>query len=208
MNTINRKHIYFLVIFFTIAFCITNTHIELDHREKVNIEIQNNIEDVVEEEKFYPLEIKNYQNDTKKLEYSYRIKIDGISGAYKYRYKTKESYLVFTANGESTFTLESNESIIIYDLPERVQYEIEQITDVSKTYTTKINNEFKTKVIGNVTATAEVAFDNETIKEEVVPEQKEENPYTKDSYYFVIIIAFFAILIGVMGRSYKFRRFD
>lgn len=208
MSTINRKHIYTLAIFFIIAICITTTHVELDNRNTVNLETQNNLEEVVEEEKFYPLEIKNYQNDTKKLEYSYKIKIDGISGAYKYRYKSKESYLVFTANGEATFKLESNESIIIFDLPEHIEYEIEQLTNVSDTYTTKINDEYKTKVAGNITATSEVAFDNETIKPDILPDQEEENPYTKDSYYFVILIAFFAIVIGYIGKNYKLKRFD
>lgn len=208
MSTINRKHIYTLAIFFIIAICITTTHVELDHRETINLETQNNLEEIVEEEKFYPLEIKNFQNDTKKIEYSYKIKIDGISGAYKYRYKSKESYLVFTANGEATFKLESNESIIIFDLPEHIEYEVEQLTNVSDTYTTKINDEYKTKVVGNITATSEVAFDNETIKPVVLPDQKEENPYTKDSYYFVILIAFFAIVISHIGKNYKLKRFD
>lgn len=211
MSTIKRSHIYIIVSFFIIAFCITNSHIELEHIEVDNIENQNNkIENLEEYNKLeilYPLEIKNYQNDNKVISYNYKIKVEGISGAYKYKYKDCESYMVFTANGESQFTLESNESIIIYDLPENAKYEIDQLTDVSNEYTTKIDDEYKTKTTGTIKSLTTLAFDNETIKE-VVPNQKEENPYTKDSYYFVIIIAAFALLICYIGKNYKIKRFE
>ena len=116
--------------------------------------------------------------------------------------------MVSTANGESQFILESNESIIIYDLPENVEYEIEQITNVSNKYTTKIDKEYKTKINGTITTNEVVAFDNETIKLETKPEHQEKNPYTKDSYYFVVIIAAFAMIIGFIGKNYRFKRFD
>ena len=163
MNIIKRKHIYILVIFFIILFSITNSHIELEHRENILLENQKNIEDLEEYNEIdvlYQLEIKNYQNDNTNRNYKYKIKIKNISGAYKYRYKDKESYLVFTANGESQFNLESNESIIIYDLPENAEYEIEQTTNVSKQYTTKVDGEYTTKILGNVNGITEVAFDN------------------------------------------------
>ena len=209
---INRKHIYILALFLVIAISITTGHIELDHRENKLLETNKpNVEeydDYKELELLYPLEIKNYQNDNQVIKYTYKIKINNISGAYKYKYKDKESYMVFTANGEAQFILESNESIIIYDLPENVEYEIEQTTDVTDKYTTKIDKEYKTKVTGNVTANANVAFDNETIKEVTPPEHQEDNPYTKDSYYFVVIIATFALIIGFIGKNFKVKRFD
>lgn len=211
MSTLSRKNIYILAIFFIIAISITTSHIELEHRENINLQTQNNIEDLddyKEIEVLYPLEIKNYQNDNKTIKYSYKIKINNISGAYKYRYKDKEGYLVFTANGESEFQLESNESIIIYDLPEHLEYEVEQLTDVKDKYTTKVNKVSTNKATGNITATSEIAFDNETIIKDIKPDHQEENPYTKDSYYFVIIILAFAILIGHIGKSYKIKRFD
>lgn len=210
--TIKRQYIYILAAFIIIAISITTGHIELDHRQNVLLNQEtNNVEqydDYKEIDIVYPLEIRNYQNDNKVIEYTYKIKIKDISGAYKYKYKDKESYMVFTANGEAQFILESNESIIIYDLPENAEYEIEQTTNVSNTYTTKIDKEYKIKTTGNVTANKQVAFDNETIKEETKPEHQEENPYTKDSYYFIVIIATFALIIGFIGKNYKFKRFD
>lgn len=211
INYLNRKYIYIIALFIIIAISITTGHIELDHRENKLSNTQTNIEqydDYKEIDILYPLEIRNYQNDNKLIEYTYKIKIKDISGAYKYKYKDKESYMVFTANGESQFILESNESIIIYDLPENVEYEIEQTTNVSDNYTTKIDKEYKTTTKGNVTANAQVAFDNETKKVETKPEHQENNPYTKDSYYFIVIIASFALILGMIGKNYKFKRFD
>ena len=211
INNINRKHIYIIALFIIVAISITTSHIELDHRENQLLNTQQNVEqydDYKEIDILYPLEIRNYQNDNKVIEYTYKIKIKDISGAYKYKYKDKESYMVFTANGESQFILDSNESIIIYDLPENVEYEIEQTTNVSDNYTTKVDKEYKTIIKGNVTASSQVAFDNETKKPETKPEHQEKNPYTKDSYYFIVIIASFALILGMIGKNYKIKRFD
>lgn len=211
INNINRKHIYIIALFIIVAISITTSHIELDHRENQLLNTQPNVEqydDYKEIDILYPLEIRNYQNDNKVIEYTYKIKIKDVSGAYKYKYKDKESYMVFTANGESQFVLDSNESIIIYDLPENVEYEIEQTTNVSDNYTTKVDKEYKTIIKGNVTASSQVAFDNETKKPETKPEHQEKNPYTKDSYYFIVIIASFALILGMIGKNYKIKRFD
>lgn len=211
ISNINRKHIYIITLFIIVAISITTSHIELDHRENQLLNTQQNVEqydDYKEIDILYPLEIRNYQNDNKVIEYTYKIKIKDISGAYKYKYKDKESYMVFTANGESQFVLDSNESIIIYDLPENVEYEIEQTTNVSDNYTTKVDKEYKTIIKGNVTASSQVAFDNETKKPETKPEHQEKNPYTKDSYYFIVIIASFALILGMIGKNYKIKRFD
>ena len=211
INNINRKHIYIIALFIIVVISITTSHIELDHRENQLLNTQQNVEqydDYKEIDVLYPLEIRNYQNDNKVIEYTYKIKIKDISGAYKYKYKDKESYMVFTANGESQFILDSNESIIIYDLPENAEYEIEQTTNVSDNYTTKVDKEYKTIIKGNVTASSQVAFDNETKKPETKPEHQEKNPYTKDSYYFIVIIASFALILGMIGKNYKIKRFD
>ena len=211
INNINRKHIYIIALFIIVVISITTSHIELDHRENQLLNTQQNVEqydDYKEIDILYPLEIRNYQNDNKVIEYTYKIKIKDISGAYKYKYKDKESYMVFTANGESQFVLDSNESIIIYDLPENAEYEIEQTTNVSDNYTTKVDKEYKTIIKGNVTASSQVAFDNETKKPETKPEHQEKNPYTKDSYYFIVIIASFALILGMIGKNYKIKRFD
>lgn len=208
---IERKYIYIITIFLTIFISITTGHVELDHRQTKNLNAQNKIEqydELKELEIHYPLEIKNYQNDNKKIKYTYKIKINNISGAYKYKYKDKESYMVFTANGESQFTLDSNESIIIYDLPENAEYEVEQLTNVSENYTTTIDEEYKTNTTGIITANKKVEFDNETIIKEIKPEQQEKNPYTKDSYYFIVLIALFALMFTIVGKNYKYRRFE
>ena len=212
MSTIKRQHIYVLVVFFTIALCITKQHIEQESLSKhPNMDAQNNIneeyEDYYELDILYPLEIRNYQNDNIKLEYIYKLKIDGISGTYKYKYKDKENYMVFTANGEAQIVLESNESITIYDVPDNSTYEIEQLTDVSDKYTTKIDNKENNKTTGTITSTSLVEFDNETIKEIVEPDHQEENPYTKDKHYLILLMSTVALVLILCARNLKVKRF-
>lgn len=210
MSTINRKHIYILIIFFTIGMCITRQQLELDNTTPLpNMDAQNKIEEYDEYNELeitYPLEIRNYQNDNNSFEYTYKLKIKGISGTYKYKYKDRENYMVFTANGEAKIVLDSNESIIIYDIPDNYEYEIEQITDVSDKYTTKIDNEENNKVTGTITSNSMVAFDNETRKEVVAPE-KEENPYTVDKHYLIILMSTLALMLIILARAVKIKRF-
>jgi len=210
MSTINRKHIYILIIFFTIGICITRQQLELDNTTPLpNMDSQNKIEEYDEYNELeitYPLEIRNYQNDNNSFEYTYKLKIKGISGTYKYKYKDRENYMVFTANGEAKIVLDSNESIIIYDIPDNYEYEIEQITDVSDKYTTKIDNEKSNKVTGTITSNSMVAFDNETKKEIVSPE-KEENPYTVDKHYLIILMSTLALMLIILARAVKIKRF-
>lgn len=240
MNTLKRSHIYILVFFFTISLCIAKQHIELDNTTKApDMNAQLNYSEKVEDyddynevEILYPLEIRNYQNDNTSLEYKYKVKIEGISGAYKYKYKDKENYLVFTANGEAEIVLESNESIIIYDIPDNSSYEIEQITDVSNKYVTKIDNKENNKTTGTVSSTSLVEFNNETLKEvvkpevtpkpEVKPEQEEtvkpednieededeiENPYTVDKHFLLILMATLALMLVLTAKVLNIKRF-
>ena len=86
------------------------------------------------------------------------------------------------------------------------QYEMEQITDVSDKYTTKIDNEKSNKVTGTITSNSMVAFDNETIREVVAPE-KEENPYTVDKHYLIILIATVALMLIILARALSIKRF-
>jgi hypothetical protein len=234
MNTLKRSHIYILVFFFTLSICIAKQHIELDNTTKApDINAQLNYSDKVEDyddynevEILYPLEIRNYQNDNTSLEYKYKLKIEGISGAYKYKYKDKENYLVFTANGEAEIVLESNESIIIYDIPDNSSYEIEQTTDVSNKYVTKIDNKENNKTTGTVSSTSLVEFNNETLKEvvkpEVKPEQEEtvkpednieededeiENPYTVDKHFLIILMTTLALMLVLTAKVLNIKRF-
>lgn len=227
MNTLKRSHIYILVFFFTISLCIAKLHIELDNTTKApDMNAQMNYSEKVEDyddyneiEVLYPLEIRNYQNDNTSLEYKYKLKIEGVSGAYKYKYKGKENYLVFTANGEAEIVLESNESIIIYDIPDNSSYEIEQVTDVSNKYVTKIDNKENNKTTGTVSSTSLVEFDNTIIKEVVEPEEptkpedniKEDddvnNPYTVDKHFLIILMATLAIMLVLTAKVLNVKRF-
>lgn len=207
-----RKYIYILVSILTVILVSINNVVELNSQNKTNSKNQGNLI-VEEQEPSYkgveissPLIVKNYQNDENKTTYSYRIKIENAVGAYRYEYNEKESYLVFNAIGESQFTLRSNELITIYDLPKNAEYEIEQVTDVSEKYVTKINNETKKIATGILTLENNIEFYNETIKVETEPVKK--NPVTSDVYTLGIVCFLITTIIFIALKKIKIKRFD
>ena len=192
--------------------CITKQHVELDNTTSLpNMDSQLNIsenEDIYNEiEILYPLEIRNYQNDNNSLKYTYKLKIEGVAGTYKYKYKDKEDYMVFTANGEAEIILESNESIIIYDMPDNSSYEIEQLNTASDKYVTKVDDRINNKVSGNVTSNSLVEFDNQTIKAIEAPGEEQENPYTKDKHYLIVLMATLAFMLIITAKALSIKRF-
>lgn len=81
------------------------------------------------------------------LSYTYKIKIENVTGSLKYKQNNRENYLLFDKNNEATFTLNSNEEIIIYDIPTNNKYSIEQSTN--KEYRT-INSGDSTNVYNGI----------------------------------------------------------
>ena len=71
------------------------------------------------------LTISNNQNDNQTNTYTYELNIYNATGAYEYNYNNKTAYLIFDAAGNTTFTLQSNETIIIKNIPES-SYHIKQ----------------------------------------------------------------------------------
>lgn len=208
----SRKFIYIIVIIATIALVIwndtknnnlSNMQVETDLKALNNLtvdEIYNSAEIVS------PLTIKNTQNDDEQITYNYRIKISEISGAYKYTYNGKESYLVFSANGEAQITLNSNESITIYDLPSEVSYTIEQLNDVSDKYTTTTNDTASTIAEGTISLDTTVLFENKTI---IIPTKPNKNPYTAARPMILFVFICF-VSFGLLSkiRKIKIKRFE
>ena len=106
------------------------------------------------------LTIVNEQNDSKQNTYTYEINISEISGSYKYTLNNKTSYLTFDANGNATITLNPNEIITIYELPDS-QYKITQ--NINNNYVTYINNNKTHSITSNISKTNKVTFSNKII---------------------------------------------
>lgn len=206
----SRKIIYIVVFITTIALVVYNDYQQnstlndaLDSNETRELNIT---ESYNSSELPTSLTIQNYQNDEEEITYTYTLKINDIEGAYRYKYNDKESYLVFSAKGESQITLKSNESLTIYDLPVNTNYLIEQINDVSDTYTTTTNNENKTSNEGTISYETIVTFDNKTI---LSKEEPSENPFTSSKPITIfVIMCFVSLVIYTIIHKIKITRFE
>lgn len=206
----SRKIVYIVVFITTIALVVyndyqqnSNLNDDLDSNETRELNIA---ESYNSSELPTSLTIQNYQNDEEEITYTYTLKINDIEGAYRYKYNDKESYLVFSAKGESQITLKSNESLTIYDLPVNTNYLIEQINDVSDTYTTTTNNENKTSNEGTISYETIVTFDNKTI---LSKEEPSKNPFTSSKPITIfVIMCFISLVIYTIIHKIKITRFE
>lgn len=206
----SRKIVYIVVFITTIALVVYNDYQQnstlndaLDSNETRELNIA---ESYNSSELPTSLTIQNYQNDEEEITYTYTLKINDIEGAYRYKYNDKESYLVFSAKGESQITIKSNESLTIYDLPVNTNYLIEQINDVSDTYTTTTNNENKTSNEGTISYETIVTFDNKTI---LSKEEPSENPFTSSKPITIfVIMCFISLVIYTIIHKIKITRFE
>lgn len=240
VDTMQRKYVYIIAFLLAIIVSVSDYYVELSlNSVNVNeLETTNNLEpNIFDENEFLdifdsaamktPLIITNYQNDENHILYKYNLKIEGVYGAHKYQKNDKEGYLVFSANGETTFELNSNESITIFDIPSDVEYYIEQITRDSEKYITKINDVEGYSLTGTVFIETHIDIENNTKpsyvppvendstsdeKDEgttqVKPNPDEENPVTGDSLYFVIALLGATIILLFSLTKVKVKRFE
>lgn len=238
-DSMQRKYIYTLVIILSLIASISNYYIDINMNLQTapDLETANKIEsnynhnEDMPTDAIYtsslksPLVIVNNQNNDEVIEYTYHLKINNVRGSHPYSKGAKTGYIVFSANGETTFTLKSNERLTIYDIPNEVDYNIEQVTDVSKNYTTKINDKIGTSTIGSIGAETYIIFDNNTINDDVVlqetPVQPEtskpieepkpninNNPVTADSVYWLVIVLMLATGVLFVLSKLKIKRYQ
>lgn len=210
-----RKYIYIIVIWLTILLVATQEFLNMDSSKNAAADsvmyTDENYDESFNTATIYsPLEIKNLQNDDKSLLYTYKIKIEGISGAYRYEKNEKEGYMVFSANGEAQFILSSNDTYTIYDLPNEAVYSIEQTNIVSNEYTTTTNDENTTTATGIISLDNKVVFDNKTIIKEIEeePEEEKKNPITSDYIVLVTLLFILGLISLIIISSIKIKRFE
>ena len=223
-----RKYIYILVILITIILNVS------DYYYQENMEKEENPNQIADEFNDYnsatilsPLTITNIQNDNNTQEYTYKLKINEVRGAYRYTKNGEENYMLFAANGEASITLKSNESVTIYDLPNDTNYVITQ--QLNNKYKTYINSVEMNVIEGVITIENNITFNNIAIEftpsnpqekpdeseEENKPNETEQeenkkpskNPYTNDfiiAYFIILVISLVSLVIYTKIKIKKF----
>ena len=223
-----RKYIYILVILITIILNVS------DYYYQENMEKEENPNQIADEFNDYnsatilsPLTITNIQNDNNTQEYTYKLKINEVRGAYRYTKNGEENYMLFAANGEASITLKSNESVTIYDLPNDTNYVITQ--QLNNKYKTYINSVEMNVIEGVITIENNITFNNIAIEftpsnpqekpdeseEENKPNETEQeenkkpskNPYTNDfiiAYFIILVISLVSLVIYSKIKVKKF----
>jgi len=222
----DRKIIYLIVIILTIVLIVSDHFINKDLEAVKPVPVDTDTVKEISDEEFEeiykssailaPLTLKNYQNDDNVIVYTYNIKINEIQGAYRYTHYDKDNspirdnFLVFAANGEASIKLNSNESIVIYNLPTDVAFRIEQYATLGDNYTTKVGDSEKATYEGVISLDNNVYFVNETTKKESVNiyEEKEDNPTTADYHEKHILYLMISLSILLSIVSVKVKRFE
>jgi len=227
-----RRYIYIIVCLLTMVFVVTNHYVDLSiassqlhSLEATNSLESNQVDDTkIDDAVSYatmksPLIIKNVQNNTEVINYTYKIKIDEVYGSFQYTCAGKDGYLVFSANGEAEFSMNSNETMTIYELPNEVEFAIEQYNTTELLYKTSVNGMAGTRIVDTISLETYVTFANvysEDKENYIVPpysgiidsngqenKKNEENPVTGDSLYYVVILV--TLFIGILFSLSKMK---
>ena len=134
------------------------------------------------------------------LEYEYKIKIDGMVGKIKGKYKNNDQEIVFNENNEAIINIKSNEEFILYDIPVNTKYTIEQ----------NLIHNYKTLSSGESTN-----IFNGTVKDENIVEFKNissivvTNPNTADSNVIVFILCDILVFMAfIVLKKTKVQRYE
>ena len=232
-----RKFVYIIVLLLAITFGIADSYINRslesveylklidDETEAngLNIDDENIEDNLGEAVSLVTLTLSNKQSNNKNIEYTYKIKIDSISGAHRYiKGNGEDNYQVFTANGETTITLKSNETIIFVDIPTNSSYTITQ-NEVGN-YNTYVGEEKKNTISGTITKDSTITFNNveDTLPAPVKPDpekptevedpknpnEEKENPTTND-YIIPALIALGCLsVLLIISLRLKVKRFE
>ena len=220
-----RTYIYLIAALLSVTIASADFLIGKDLQKIVPLDEQyraiedNTPEETVQEAKLVTtLKIKNEQNSDEVITYKYTIQSPELAGAYRYIVNDQEGYMIFTANGESSFELKSNESIIIYDVPVDIDYTITQETTSDK-YTTKVEDQEKLSYNSKTTSDNNITFNNSTKKAETKQSTKEnkktdskakkkEIPNTGETEIKMVLVLLISILVIYCFRKLKIKRFE
>ncbi len=205
-----RSFIYILVILATIGLVLGKYYMqkdlenvpteltELDSGKFINSEEEQKEITGVDNAKS-TFTITNKENDTYKTEYNYVLKINEISGSYRYSKNGEESYLIFDATGTAKFTLVANDTMVIYDIPLNSTYHLEQSSN--KKYKTKIGDEVTTISEGSTFVDTNITFNNINVG------SKQYTPDTVDNIKIIITLLSISVAILFVLSKLKITKF-
>lgn len=142
------------------------------------------------------LTISNNQNDCQTNTYTYELNIYNATGAYEYNYNNKTAYLIFDAAGNTTFTLQSNETIIIKNIPES-SYQIKQ--SLHSNYNTYINNKQTNIYNSNTKTNNQITFVNKV--------KQSKNPNTSTLPIALLILTIITTFTLIFLKRTKIKRY-
>ena len=142
------------------------------------------------------LTISNNQNDYQTSTYTYELNIYNATGAYEYNYNNKTAYLIFDAAGNTTFTLQSNETIIIKNIPES-SYQIKQ--SLHNNYITYINNKQTNIYNSNTKTNNQITFVNKV--------KQSKNPNTSTLPIALLILTIITTFTLIFLKRTKIKRY-
>lgn len=142
------------------------------------------------------LTISNNQNDYQTNTYTYELNIYNATGAYEYNYNNKTAYLIFDAAGNTTFTLQSNETIIIKNIPES-SYQIKQ--SLHNNYNTYINNKQTNIYNSNTKTNNKITFVNKV--------KQSKNPNTSTLPIALLILTIITTFTLIFLKRTKIKRY-
>ena len=142
------------------------------------------------------LTISNNQNDYQTNTYTYELNIYNATGAYEYNYNNKTAYLMFDAAGNTTFTLQSNETIIIKNIPES-SYQIKQ--SLHNNYITYINNKQTNIYNSNTKTNNQITFVNKV--------KQSKNPNTSTLPIALLILTIITTFTLIFLKRTKIKRY-
>ena len=157
--------------------------------------------------------ITNKQDNNEIVNYSYQIKISGVSGSVLTVKNNEREYLVFDARGNTTFNLLSNESITFVDVPVNATYTITQETKDG--YKTSSNGTESATTSGTINSENKITFTNSAKGKAAAPtvapvevESDVKNPVTSDKGMIAVVISLVALFTLILLKALRLDRYE
>ena len=157
--------------------------------------------------------ITNKQDNNEIVNYSYQIKISGVSGSILTVKNNEREYLVFDARGNTTFNLLNNESITFVGVPVNETYTITQ--EVKNGYRTFSNGTESVTTSGTINNENIITFTNTSKGKAAAPtptpvevESDVKNTVTSDKGMIAVVISLVALFTLILLKALRLDRYE